>query len=128
MKKLNKWLQLGGHSDGDANTASVALREAEEESGLDVLLGFNREEQIMCTDIFDIDVHEIPARKNDPAHYHFDIRFVVQSVNHENYQVSDESHDLAWVKIAEIESYTRETSILRMKQKWANLLIFWEDR
>ena len=60
-KKLDRWLQLGGHSDGDADTTNVALREAEEESGLDVLLGFSRGEQRIHTDIFDIDVHEIPA-------------------------------------------------------------------
>jgi len=120
-KKLGRWLQLGGHSDGDADTARVALREAQEESGLDVSLGFVQGKQQMCTDIFDIDVHEIPARKDDPAHYHFDVRFVVQCLSHENYLVSDESHDLAWVNIAEIESFTLESSILRMKQKWQDL-------
>ena len=33
-RKLNAWLQLGGHADGDMDLARVALREAEEESGL----------------------------------------------------------------------------------------------
>ena len=37
-KKLDIWVQLGGHSDGDPDTRSVALREAEEESGLAVEL------------------------------------------------------------------------------------------
>ena len=54
-RKLNIWVQLGGHSDGDTNTPEVALREAQEESGLPVLP--------LNTAIFDLDIHEIPARK-----------------------------------------------------------------
>ncbi len=127
-KKLDRWLQLGGHSDGDANTASVALREAQEESGLAVSPGYAKADQRLETDIFDVDVHEIPARKNEPAHYHFDIRFVVQSIGHQHYCVSDESHDLAWVNIAEIESFTQEASILRMQQKWQILQLLWVDK
>src|SRR4051812_21187124 len=33
-RKLDKWLQLGGHADGNSDLAAVALREAQEESGL----------------------------------------------------------------------------------------------
>jgi len=33
-RKLGKWLQLGGHADGDPNLLAVAMREAVEESGL----------------------------------------------------------------------------------------------
>jgi len=33
-KKLGKWLQLGGHSDGNSNMLDVALKEAKEESML----------------------------------------------------------------------------------------------
>src|SRR6056297_1200916 len=66
-RKLDAWLQLGGHSDGDPDTAAVARREAEEESGLAV--------ELVSRDILDVDVHEIPARKSDPAHFHFDVRF-----------------------------------------------------
>lgn len=108
-KKLDMWLQLGGHSDGEPDTAEVALREAREESGLEVTL--------LDRAIFDLDVHEIPARKDDPAHYHFDVRFRLQAASR-NYVVSDESHDLAWVPIADLETVTRETSILRMRDKW----------
>ena len=108
-RKLNMWLQLGGHSDGETNTAAVAKREAEEESGLPL--------RLIGDEIFDIDVHEIPARKDDPAHEHFDIRYMLQA-QHKDFVVSAESIDLAWVSIEQLESYTDEESILRMRRKW----------
>ena len=112
-KKLNMWLQLGGHSDGDPDTAQVAKREAEEESGVQV--------QLLRPQLLDIDIHEIPARKADPAHYHFDVRFCFQ-VLHNAVAVSDESHNLAWIGIDEIERYTSEHSILRMRDKWRDIV------
>ncbi|XOV84675.1 MAG: NUDIX hydrolase [bacterium] len=108
-KKLNMWLQLGGHSDGDADTRQVALREAREESGLGV--------KLLQADIFDVDIHEIPARKNDPAHFHFDVRYAICAAE-DQFVVSDESMALAWVEIRQLEQYTVETSILRMRDKW----------
>ena len=108
-RKLNMWLQLGGHSDGETDTAAVAKREALEESGLPVSL--------ISDEIFDIDVHEIPARKDDPAHEHFDIRYMLQA-QHNDFVVSAESIDLAGVSIEPLESYTDEESILRMRRKW----------
>src|SRR6056297_4025817 len=112
-RKLDAWLQLGGHSDGDPDTAAVAGREAEEESGLAV--------ELITRDILDIDVHEIPTRKADPAHFHFDVRFALVSHSGRDYVVSDESHDLAWVELERLPQFTTETSILRMARKWAVL-------
>lgn len=111
-RKLNMWLQLGGHSDGDPDTARVALREAEEESGLPVAL--------LSEEIFDIDVHAIPARKDDPAHYHFDVRYQLQTQG-DDFVVSSESIDLAWVPLVTLRNYTEEESILRMYRKWQAL-------
>ncbi len=109
-KKLDRWLQLGGHSDGEPDPLQVALREAEEESGLVVTP--------MDVRVFDIDVHEIPQRGRDPAHYHYDVRFALQSTSGLAYRVSGESHDLSWVPVAELEAFTREESVLRMARKW----------
>ena len=112
-KKLNMWLQLGGHSDGDPNTPRVALREAQEESGCVVSL--------LRNEIFDVDIHEIPARKSDPAHFHFDVRYAIAAQSRD-FVVSDESMALAWVPIGQLETYTEEESILRMRQKWRFLV------
>ena len=108
-KKLGIWVQLGGHSDGDPDTPSVACKEATEESGLDVTF--------LSEQIFDLDIHEIPARKDDPAHYHYDVRFAFVAEDR-SYTVSEESHDLSWIPIATLEEVTQEESMLRMKRKW----------
>ncbi len=111
-KKLNIWVQLGGHADGDSNIQRVAEREALEESGLMDLVTVSPE-------IFDIDIHEIPARKTEPAHYHYDCRFLIQAET-EDYTVSDESHDLKWIPLADMSTYTTEESVLRMVRKTAS--------
>jgi ADP-ribose pyrophosphatase YjhB (NUDIX family) len=68
-RKLGRWLQLGGHCDGDANLARTALREAIEESGIEDL-------RVDPTPI-DVDVHAIPERGAEPRHLHLDTRFLV---------------------------------------------------
>lgn len=108
-RKLGRWFQLGGHSDGDADIVAVATREAEEESGLDVTL--------LDPGIFDLDIHEIPARKSDPAHFHFDVRFLFVAGS-ERFRVSAESNRLAWVPVVDVARYTDEASMLRMQRKW----------
>ena len=110
-KKLERWLQLGGHSDGDSDLAQVALREAEEESGLTDL--------IVELEIFDLERHVIPARGAEPEHYHHDVRFVVRATGNEEFIVSDESHALAWRVISElVDDAEAEESIRRMARKW----------
>jgi 8-oxo-dGTP pyrophosphatase MutT (NUDIX family) len=108
--KLEKWLQLGGHSDGDPNTLHVALREAEEESGLKHIEPVNE-------NIFDVDIHKIPERKNEPAHFHYDVRFLFEADDSEPLVITSESKDLAWVPLKDIEQYTTEESMLRMIRK-----------
>ncbi len=113
-RKLGSWFQLGGHSDGDPDTLAVAQREGEEESGLCLAPVQAR--------ILDIDIHEIPARKQDPAHHHFDVRYAFVSRSGRDYRVSAESHDLAWVPIDALHSYTEEPSMMRMAGKWQRWL------
>ena len=109
-KKLGRWLQLGGHADGDEDVLAVAVREAREESSLAVAP--------IDTAVFDVDVHEIPARGADPRHCHFDVRFALETTGSELFHVSDESYALRWVAIAALGDLTSETSMLRMASKW----------
>lgn len=110
-KKLERWLQLGGHADGDSDLAQVALREAEEESGLSDLS--------VEAEIFDLERHAIPARGAEPEHYHHDVRFIVHANGSEDFVVSDESHALAWRTISElVDDADVEESIRRMARKW----------
>jgi len=110
-KKLNRWLQLGGHADGDTDVLRVAMKEGAEESGITNL-------EPCARSLFDIDIHAIPAREAEPEHYHYDCRFAIRSTNEDTFVVSDESHDLRWITITELASVTAEESMLRMAGKW----------
>lgn len=109
-RKLEKWLQLGGHADGDFDLLAVAQREAEEESGL-------RGVRIVTGDVFDVDRHWIPPRKGEPGHYHYDVRFVFEADPAEALVVSSESKELAWVEVAEVAILNPEESMARMVRK-----------
>jgi 8-oxo-dGTP pyrophosphatase MutT (NUDIX family) len=108
-KKLDRWLQLGGHVDGDADIIAAGVREAQEESGLSDF-------DLLIPGIFDIDIHVIPARKLEPEHLHFDIRFLLGAKN-TNIAVSEESNDLRWMTASELRAVTEEFSVLRQLVK-----------
>ena len=105
-RKLDRWLQLGGHCDGDGNLAAAALREGVEESGIEEL-------RIDPVPI-DLDVHPIPARPGEPEHLHLDVRFLVYAPAGAQPVVSDESHDLAWVAPTELTRYSTDASVERL--------------
>ncbi|HVU33052.1 MAG TPA: NUDIX hydrolase [Opitutaceae bacterium] len=108
--KLDKWLQLGGHADGDGDLLAVALREAREESGLTRL-------RVVSPEVFDVDRHWIPPRKTDPGHYHHDLRFMIEADPDEPLVISSESKDLAWVDISAVTTLNPEESMARMVRK-----------
>jgi 8-oxo-dGTP pyrophosphatase MutT (NUDIX family) len=108
--KLDKWLQLGGHADGEEDLLGVALREAREESGLTRL-------RAVSAEIFDCDRHWIPPRKTEPGHYHHDLRFMIEADPAEPLVISSESKDLAWVEIARVTALNPEESMARMVRK-----------
>jgi len=112
-KKLNRWLQLGGHADGDPDVRAVALREAREESGMeefDFVPG-------QAPSLIDVDVHRIPAFGSDPAHNHHDLRFLLIAKPDQCIEVSDESHDVAWFELTRLEELITEPSLLRLARK-----------
>ncbi len=110
-RKLNRWLQLGGHADGNPDVLAVALREVQEESGLENI-------EPLSTDIFDLDIHRIPARKEISEHFHYDVRFALKVTGDEQYVVSEESYDLSWIEISNMDKFSDDQSLLRMAHKW----------
>jgi len=122
--KLNKWLQLGGHSDGNHRTHEVSLREVEEESGLQPIavyepIRIHRPSSALPDRPlpFDFDYHFIPARKSEPDHIHYDVRYLVIADDSITPVISDESQDLRWMPISEARGLTNERSMHRQFDK-----------
>jgi 8-oxo-dGTP pyrophosphatase MutT (NUDIX family) len=111
-RKLDRWFQPGGHADGNPDVAAVAMQEAREETGL-TQLHFASEPLA----IFDVDVHLIPARPNEPAHFHYDIRFLIEADPTEPFVESGETKAIQWVNCSDIALFTEEESIRRMRGK-----------
>lgn len=116
-KSLNFWMQFGGHADGDSDLFAVARREVQEESGF-------MEIAPVVDGILDIDIHGIPynAKKAEPAHLHYDVRYLFRLTNdNDNFTVSDESLAMRWCGFEEAVALTGPGSVARMLSKWKNL-------
>lgn len=109
--KLNLWMQLGGHCDNDGDILQVAVKEAIEESGINHI-------EPVSNNIFDIDIHYIPANQKEAAHYHYDIRFLLQIKSNEKVKINHESKELRWIGKYKSELPTSERSVVRMFEKW----------
>jgi len=107
-RKLGKWVQPGGHADGEADLFAVAAREAREETGLRRLEGERR--------VFDVDVHTIPPRPAIPAHLHYDVRFLFIADPREELRPNgEECLEVAWRDRRNVSGL--ESSVLRMVEK-----------
>lgn len=113
--KLDRWLQPGGHVDAeDVSMAETARREAMEECGMKSL-------ELHSPAIFDLDVHQIPARGTEPAHFHYDLRFlfyVPEGVQIERNLL--ETRAIAWVNLEELCTSGTPMSLRRMALKSLN--------
>lgn len=116
-RALDRWLQFGGHCDGDEDIARVAEREALEESGIEGLIIASRKP-------FDLDIHEIPAnpKRGEPVHFHYDVRFMLIAPENAVFRISDESHDLRWFTPAEMLELPIDDGMRRLVEKWRALL------
>lgn len=93
-RRLDKWLQMGGHLEPGESALEAALREGAEESGLRDL---EAEPEIL-----DLDIHPIPAGKGEPDHRHYDVRYLARTSTPESITIDDaESLDLRWVTLAD---------------------------
>jgi 8-oxo-dGTP pyrophosphatase MutT (NUDIX family) len=114
---LDRWLQFGGHCDGDEDIVRVAVREAQEESGIAGLIVASRNP-------FDLDIHAIPAnpKRNEPAHEHFDVRYMLIAPEGAKFTVSDESHELRWFTPDEMLELPIDAGMVRLVEKWKAIL------
>lgn len=115
-RKLGRWLQLGGHVDGEPRVELAALREAQEESGMERFTFVAWASDLVP---LDLDVHPIPARRDEPAHEHWDVRFLLRTEPGQELRLSAESNDLRWFAPPELAAVTSEESVRRLWRKAA---------
>jgi 8-oxo-dGTP pyrophosphatase MutT (NUDIX family) len=130
-RKLDRWLQLGGHADGETDLRAVALREAREESGMDDFRVLRLSDDNADGDgrghgggmILDVDVHVIPAHGDEPRHEHHDIRFLLEtSESIPIRRQRSESKAMGWFRGEALESILEEESLARMARKASDWL------
>ncbi len=109
-RKLGRWLNPGGHADGDPDLPAVGLREAREESGLSSV-------RLVSGKLLDFDRHWIPERKAEPGHFHYDFRFLCEADDGEALGISEESVDLAWFELGEVAALNPSESMRRLVEK-----------
>lgn len=107
--KLGIWVQPGGHADGEGDLGQVALREAEEETGLQNL-------QLVLPAI-DVDIHRIPARGDEPEHLHHDVRFLILAEPGAVEATNHESTDARWVGLDDPEGLLQADELKRMVRR-----------
>ena len=104
--KLHRWLQPGGHVEPeDEDVVAAARREVAEEVGVSDL-------RQVGEGLFDVDVHEIPARKADPAHRHYDVRILLQSSSWDFVAGSD-ALAAKWVRLGDVNDVESDASVMR---------------
>lgn len=113
-RKLQRWLQPGGHADGDHELAGVALREATEETGITGLR--------VVVPAVDLDIHEVDHGDALGNHLHLDLRFVVLAPNGSVPEGNHESEALRWVDLDELRALADETGVLRLAAQGAAAL------
>jgi len=112
-RKLHRWLQPGGHVDpGDHDVVAAARREVAEEVGLSDLT-------LVQPGVFDLDVHDIPPLKGEPAHAHFDVRFLFRAPTR-TVQAGSDADAARWTPLAEVDARGSDESVMRAVRKIAS--------
>jgi 8-oxo-dGTP pyrophosphatase MutT (NUDIX family) len=106
-ERQQAWLQVGGHGDpGESDPLQVALREGREETGLTDLAPWPGAELLHAV------IVPVPARGDDPAHHHADLRFVLATSSPDSARPERPSAPLRWLSIEEAQDAVDESNVL----------------
>jgi 8-oxo-dGTP pyrophosphatase MutT (NUDIX family) len=115
-RRLNRWLQMGGHLESGEDPVAAALREGAEESGLNDL-------RLLTAGIADLDVHVIPAGRGEPEHRHYDVRYIARTNSADSIAAdARESNQLMWFDLDRAAALMRGEESLRVIQKIRRVL------
>ena len=115
-RRLDRWLQMGGHLEPGESPVEAALREGEEESGLADL-------RLLREEIADLDVHVIPAGRGEPEHRHFDVRYIARTASPASIAAdARESRNLMWFDLGEAAAMMGSEESLRVIRKIRRLV------
>ncbi|MCA8971313.1 MAG: NUDIX hydrolase [Planctomycetes bacterium] len=105
-KRLQRWLQPGGHIEAtDATLEEAARREVLEETGATLPQGIPGV-------LLGLDVHPIPAARGEPQHLHHDVLFGFVASDDE-IRVSEESHAVQWAAGRELDRFEPDAPLAR---------------
>ena len=111
---LQRWLQPGGHVDpDDPGPLAAAMREIVEETGCADLAPF-------ADGLFGIDVHDIPARHDEPPHRHYDLQFAFQALSG-RLDPSDEVAAASWVALDDLSAFGVDPATRKGAERLARL-------
>jgi len=101
--RVGRWIQLGGHCEpGDETVVDAALREAQEESGID---GLRIDPRLLSAH-----THPITCSLGVPTR-HLDLRFLVRAPEGAPITISDESQDLRWWPVDDLPDGAEKATI-----------------
>ena len=108
-ERQQAWLQVGGHGDpGEVDPFAIALREAEEETGLADLDVWPAAGERLPIHVV---IVPVPAGKGEPAHEHADLRYVLVTATPDAARAESPSAPMRWVTFDEAHALTREENL-----------------
>lgn len=105
-QRQQAWLQVGGHGEpGESDPLEIALREGAEETGLTDLTPWPDAGLVHAV------IVPVPARGEDPAHDHADLRFVLTTSSPQRARPEAPAAQLRWLTLAEAHAATSEVNL-----------------
>ena len=109
------WAWTGGHADGESNLLNVAIKEAEEETGLKNLKVLS--EGIFSLQILTVDSH-IKRGKFISSHLHLDCCFLLEADENEMLKIKeDENSGVKWIDIDKAVEMSNEENMKPIYKK-----------